>query len=86
VSSLGQKYNPQGEIMKHTPYDTGKVKIGLLYTPPTPIPTPEETWVQGILLGDRQGLSEETTTAIGAFVALIVITIVMLLTGGTSNA
>ncbi len=72
--------------MKHTPYDTGKVKIGLLYTPPTPIPTPEETWVQGILLGDRQGLSEETTTAIGAFVALIVITIVMLLTGGTSNA
>jgi hypothetical protein len=86
VSSLGQKYNPQGEIMKHTPYDTGKVKIGLLYTPPPPIPTPEETWAQGILLGDRQGLSEETTTAIGALVALIIITIVMLLTGGTSNA
>ena len=72
--------------MKHTPYDTGKVKIGLLYTPPPPIPTPEETWVQGILLGDRQGLSEETTTAIGALVALIVITIVMLLTGGNPNA
>ena len=72
--------------MKHTPYDTGKVKIGLLYTPPTPIPTPEENWAQSVLLGDRQGLSEETTTAIGALVALIIITIVMLLTGGTSNA
>ena len=72
--------------MKHTPYDTGKVKIGLLYTPPPPIPTPEENWAQSVLLGDRQGLSEETTTALGALVALIIITIVMLLTGGTSNA
>ncbi len=72
--------------MKHTPYDTGKVKIGLLYTPPPPIPTPEETWAQSVLLGDRQGLSEETTTAIGALVALIVITIVMLFTGGNPNA
>lgn len=72
--------------MKHTPYDTGKVKIGLLYTPPPPTPTPEETWAQSVLLGDRQGLSEETTTAIGALVALIVITIVMLLTGGNPNA
>ncbi len=72
--------------MKHTPYDTGKVKIGLLYTPPPPTPTPEETWVQGILLGDRQGLSEETTTALGALVTLIIITIVMLFTGGNPNA
>jgi hypothetical protein len=86
VSSLGQKYNPQGEIMKQTPYDTGKVKIGLLYTPPPPIPTPEENWAQSVLLGDRQGLSEETTTALGALVTLIIITIVMLFTGGNPNA
>ena len=72
--------------MKHTPYDTGKVKIGLLYTPPPPPTTPEETWVQSVLLGDKQGLPEETTTAIGALVALIVITIVMLFTGGNPNA
>lgn len=72
--------------MKHTPYDTGKVKIGLLYTPPPPIPTPEENWAQSVLLGDRQGLSEETTTALGALVALIIITIVMLFTGGNPNA
>jgi len=72
--------------MKHTPYDTGKVKIGLLYTPPPPTPTPEETWAQSVLLGDRQGLSEETTTALGALVALIIITIVMLFTGGNPNA
>lgn len=72
--------------MKHTPYDTGKVKIGLLYTPPSPVPTPEETWVQGLLLGDRQGVDELTLTTIQSIVLIVFITIVMLLTGGTSNA
>lgn len=72
--------------MKHTPYDTGKVKIGLLYTPPSPVPTPEETWVQGLLLGDRQGVDELTLTTIQSIVIIVFITIVMLLTGGTSNA
>ena len=72
--------------MKHTPYDTGKVKIGLLYTPPPPVPTPEETWVQGILLGDRQGLSDAALSTIQSLVVFAFITIVMLLLGGTSNA
>ena len=72
--------------MKHTPYDTGKVKIGLLYIPPPPIPTPEETWVQGILLGDKQGMKELTLTTIQSIGLIVFITIVMLLTGGTSNA
>lgn len=72
--------------MKHTPYDTGKVKIGLLYTPPSPVPTPEETWVQGLLLGDRQGVDELTLTTIQSIVIIVFITVVMLLTGGTSNA
>ena len=68
--------------MKHTPYDTGKVKIGLLYTPPTPIPTPEEIWVQSILLGDKQGWSEDTRTCVLSVAAIAAIFIVMLLTGG----
>ena len=72
--------------MKHTPYDTGKVKIGLLYIPPPPIPTPEETWVQGLLLGDKQGTDELTLTTIQSIGLIVFITIVMLLTGGTSNA
>jgi hypothetical protein len=72
--------------MKHTPYDTGKVKIGLLYTPPSPIPTPEETWVQGILLGDRQGFSDTALSTMQSLVVIAFITIVMLLLGGTSNA
>jgi hypothetical protein len=72
--------------MKHTPYDTGKVKIGLLYTPPSAIPTPEETWVQGLLLGDRQGMDELTLTTIQSIGLIAFIAIVMLLTGGTSNA
>ena len=72
--------------MKHTPYDTGKVKIGLLYTPPPPPPTPEDAWAQSVLLGDRQGWSDDARTCVLSLAALAVITIVMLLTGGSSNA
>ena len=72
--------------MKHTPYDTGKVKIGLLYTPPPPLPTPEDDWAQSILLGDRQGLSELESAALGSLVAIAFITIVMLILGGNPNA
>jgi hypothetical protein len=72
--------------MKHTPYDTGKVKIGLLYTPPSPTPTPEDDWVQGVLLGDRQGLTDLERTTIQSLVAIAIIVLVMLLTGGSSNA
>jgi len=68
--------------MKHTPYDTGKVKIGLLYTPPPPLPTPEDTWVQGILLGDKQGMDDLTLTAIQSIGVIAFITIVMLILGG----
>ena len=72
--------------MKHTPYDTGKVKIGLLYTPPPPPPTPETDWVQGVLLGDRQGMSELTLVTIQSIGLIAFITIVMLLLVGTPNA
>jgi hypothetical protein len=68
--------------MKRTPYDTGKVKIGLLYTPPPPLPTPEETWAQGVLLGDRQGLTDVELSTIQSLVVIACITIVMLLLGG----
>ena len=72
--------------MKHTPYDTGKVKIGLLYTPPPHITTPEETWVQSVLLGDRQGMDELTLVTIQSIGLIAFITIVMLLLGGNPNA
>jgi hypothetical protein len=72
--------------MKQIPYDTGKVKIGLTYTPPPPTPTPEDAWAQSILLGDRQGLTDLQLTTIQSLAAIAVIVLVMLLTGGTSNA
>lgn len=72
--------------MMHTPYDTGKVKIGLLYTPPAPTATPEETWVQSVLLGDKQGMDELTLTTIQSIGLIAFIVIVMLLTGGTTDA
>ena len=37
---------------RNTPYDTGKVKIGLLYTQPTPTSTNVSEWIHGVLLGD----------------------------------
>lgn len=35
------------------PYDTGKVKIGLLYTPKPPRMTRDEEIIQAALLGER---------------------------------
>jgi hypothetical protein len=70
-------------MQKHTPYDTGKVKIGLLYTSPPPESTPESDWIQGVLLGDRRGLSELTLVTIQSIGLMAFITIVMLLLGGT---
>lgn len=72
--------------MKQIPYDTGKVKIGLTYTPPPPTPTPEDDWAQSILLGDKRGLTDLQLTTIQSLAAIAVIVLVMLLTGGTSNA
>ena len=72
--------------MKQIPYDTGKVKIGLTYPPPPPTPTPEDDWAQSIMLGDRQGLTDLQLTTIQSLAAIAVIVLVMILTGGTSNA
>ena len=72
--------------MKHTPYDTGKVKIGLLYTQPPPECTPESDWVQGVLLGDKRVMDDLLLTTIQSVGLIAFIVIVMLLTGGTSNA
>lgn len=71
---------------KHTPYDTGKVKIGLLYTPPPPETTPESDWIQSVMLGDKRGMDDLVLTTIQSLGLIAFIVIVMLLTGGTSNA
>ena len=73
-------------MQKHTPYDTGKVKIGLTYTPPPPPSTPESDWIQGILLGDKQGMDELTLATVQSIGLIAFIVIVMLLTGGTTDA
>lgn len=67
-------------MQKHTPYDTGKVKIGLLYTPPPPPATPESDWIQGVLLGNKQGLNDLETATICSLI--IIVFIVTLLLGG----
>jgi len=73
-------------VQKHTPYDTGKVKIGLTYTPPPPPTTPESDWIQGILLGDKQGMDELMLATVQSIGLIAFIVIVMLLTGGTTDA
>jgi hypothetical protein len=72
--------------MNNPPYDTGKVKIGLTYTRPAPESTPESEWIQGILLGDKQRMDDLLLTTIQSIGLIAFIVIVMLLTGGTSNA
>jgi hypothetical protein len=73
-------------VQKHTPYDTGKVKIGLIYTPPPPQTTPESDWIQCILLGDKPGMDDLLLTTIQSIGLIAFIVIVMLLTGGTTDA
>jgi hypothetical protein len=73
-------------VQKHIPYDTGKVKIGLIYTPPPPPTTPESDWIQGILLGDKQGMDELMLATVQSIGLIAFIVIVMLLTGGTTDA
>ena len=68
--------------MKPIPYDTGKVKIGLLYTPPPPTPTPEDEWIQDVLLGGSHGISDLMLTTIQSLAAIAVIVLVMVLLGG----
>ena len=71
---------------KNTPYDTGKVKIGLLYTQPPPASTPESEWIQNVLLGDDPSWSEETRTCVQSLIAIAVTIIGILLLGGFKNA
>jgi hypothetical protein len=73
-------------MQRHTPYDTGKVKIGLTYTPPPPPSTPESEWIQGVLLGDKQGMDELMLATVQSIGLIAFIVIVMLLTGGTTDA
>jgi hypothetical protein len=73
-------------MQRHTPYDTGKVKIGLTYTPPPPPSTPESDWIQGVLLGDKQGMNELTLVTIQSIGLIAFIIIGILLIGGNTNA
>ena len=73
-------------MQKHIPYDTGKVKIGLTYTPPPPLATPESDWIQSVLLGDKQGMDELMLATVQSIGLIAFIVIVMLLTGGTTDA
>jgi len=73
-------------MQKHTPYDTGKVKIGLTYTPPPPPTTPESDWIQGVLLEDRRGMSELALVTIQSLGLIAFIIIGILLLGGNPNA
>ena len=73
-------------MQRHTPYDTGKVKIGLTYTPPPPPSTPESDWIQGVLLGDKQGMNELTLVTIQSIGLIAFIIIGILLLGGNTNA
>jgi len=73
-------------MQKYTPFDTGKVKIGLTYTPPPPPSTPESDWIQGVLLGDKQGMNELTLVTIQSIGLIAFIIIGIFLIGGNINA
>ncbi len=59
---------------QNVPYDTGKVKIGLLYQPPPAQMSEDEEKIQAALLGIRQPFSDLTRTLVqlGTAIAVIV--------------
>jgi hypothetical protein len=61
-------------MQKNPPYNTGKVKIGCMYTPPPPLPTPEELWIQSTLLGDR--INHDGLFALVCFLAAVCISLI----------
>jgi hypothetical protein len=44
---------PRNDVRSVIPYDTGKVKIGILYTPPLPKMDAYDEQIQEVLLGVR---------------------------------
>jgi hypothetical protein len=59
---------------QNVPYDTGKVKIGLLYQPPPAPMSEDEEKIQAALLGIRTPFSDLTRALVhlGTAVAVIV--------------
>lgn len=49
------KFIPEDTDVRVAPYDTGKVKIGVFYTPQLyqPVATPEERFMQDVVLGSK---------------------------------
>lgn len=44
---------PATPVQKITPYDTGKLKIGVYYVPPKQRQSDEDLMLQSLLLGDK---------------------------------
>ena len=63
-------------MTKNPPYNTGKVLIGCMYTPPPPTPTPEDLWVQSALIGGKVN-REELLTAVFCTALIGVVVILM---------
>lgn len=63
-------------MTKNPPYNTGKVLIGCMYTPPPPTPTPEELWVQSALIGNKVNY-EDVLTAVFSTALIGVVVILM---------
>jgi hypothetical protein len=59
------------ENTRITPYDTGKIKIGVYYEPPRPVQDEDEIALQDALLGGkwRPGASAKTNWQVIALVA-----------------
>ena len=60
--------------MEQVPFNTGKVKIGLRYTPPkrTPTMTRDELRLQEALLNKgRRRLSDKSIASIGVLIAVV---------------
>jgi hypothetical protein len=57
--------------MKQTPYDTGKVKIGIYYEPKHNYHNEDQDWLQGVMLGIKPSYLEEKLLLVTVYVVVL---------------
>jgi hypothetical protein len=72
-------------MSKNTPYQAGKVSIGLRYKRPPPPLSQDEERIQGVLLGVKPRIPNELKATMKFIVGVLVFISIILLLNGAKN-
>jgi len=72
-------------MSKNTPYQAGKVSIGLRYKRPPPPLTQDEERIQNILLGSKPSIFSELKATIKFIVGILIFLAIILFLNGAKS-